>query len=227
MYHFSAPMTSWKPSEELSEPLRLLAEAPGMGKAFAVGEVERWYGAACCLVGWNWAEACTAAVVAPGEEGPALVVIVRDEFGGLWFGVCEAGEGLCVYDAAAWAAVCGPVVFCTADWARKAARKPEKNGLFDDMVPSLCAGAREKGRENKKEASGRLLSAPHAAGGSLGWLSDSRPCGRRLSGPGEVGSRDLRRRGLWTVLSASSEDAKACNTGQDGGVSAMTVGGTM
>jgi len=48
-----------------------------MGKAFVVGDVERWYGAACCLVGWNWPAAWTAAAVAPGEVGPALVDIAR------------------------------------------------------------------------------------------------------------------------------------------------------
>lgn len=51
-----------------------------MGKAFAVGDVERWYGAVCCLVGWNWPVACTAAVVPLGEVGPAFVVIVREVF---------------------------------------------------------------------------------------------------------------------------------------------------
>lgn len=48
-----------------------------MGNALVVGDVERWYGAACCLVGWNWPAAWTAAAVAPGVVGPALVVIVR------------------------------------------------------------------------------------------------------------------------------------------------------
>jgi hypothetical protein len=128
MYHFSAPMTSWKPSEELSEPLRLRAEAPGTGKAFVVaGEVERWYGAACCLVGWNWPVACTAAVVAPGDGGPAFVLIARDVLAAAWFAFCGDGEVVWAYEP-------GAAAFWMADWARKAARKLEKKGRFDDMV---------------------------------------------------------------------------------------------
>ena len=103
-----------------------------MGKAFAVGEVERWYGAWCCLVGWNWPDAWTAAVVAPGEGGPALVVMGREAVGVLWWAFCEAGDVLCGYEVA-WAADWEPAAFCTWVWARKAARKPEKKGLFDDI----------------------------------------------------------------------------------------------
>jgi len=84
MYHFSAPMISLKPSEELSDPLLPLWEAPGIGNAFAcTGDVDRWYGVACCLVGWNWPELCTTVVVvvvvvvAPGDGDRVFVVIVR------------------------------------------------------------------------------------------------------------------------------------------------------
>jgi hypothetical protein len=35
MYHFSLPMISLKPSEELSDSLLPLWDAPGIGKAFA------------------------------------------------------------------------------------------------------------------------------------------------------------------------------------------------
>ena len=109
-----------------------------MGKAFAVGEVERWYGAACCLVGWNCPEACTAAAVPPGEGGPAFVAIARDVCG-FWLGVCEAAEAVCAYEVAT-AADCEPAVFWTADWARNAARKPEKKGRFDDMPSADVRG---------------------------------------------------------------------------------------
>ena len=114
--------------------------------------------------------------MAPDEEGAALVVIVRDELGEFWLGVWDVGEGLCVYEVAA-AAACGPGVFCTADWARKAARKPEKKGLLDDMTGARAAAAAAAARED-----GGLwpsLSSPHAAGAgcvppSLGSRSDSR-----------------------------------------------------
>lgn len=140
IYHFSAPITSWNPSDELSDPLRLRADAPGMGNAFAVGEVDRWYGAWCCLVGVNWPDAWTAAVVAPGEGGPAFVVMVRDAEGVVEWAVCEAVEVLCGYEVAA--AEGAPAAFCTWDWARKAARKPEKKGLFDDIWRVVEAGGR-------------------------------------------------------------------------------------
>jgi hypothetical protein len=71
-------MISLKPSEELSEPRLLRWFAPGMGNALAwTGEVERWYGVACCLVGWNWPLVWTTVVVAPGEGDLVLAVIVR------------------------------------------------------------------------------------------------------------------------------------------------------
>lgn len=74
-------MISLKPSEELSDPLLLLWEAPGIGNAFAcTGDVDRWYGVACCLVGWNWPELCTTVVVvAPGDGDRVFAVIVRVE----------------------------------------------------------------------------------------------------------------------------------------------------
>ena len=71
-------MASWNPSDELSEPRLLRCDAPGMGKALALGDVERLYGAACCLVGWKWPVACTDTVVAPGEGERVFVVMVRD-----------------------------------------------------------------------------------------------------------------------------------------------------
>jgi hypothetical protein len=70
-------MVSWKPSDELSDSLRLRCVAPGIGKALVVGDVERWYGGACCRVGWKWFVACTEAGFAPGEGDRVLVVIVR------------------------------------------------------------------------------------------------------------------------------------------------------
>lgn len=113
-----------------------------MGKALAVGEVERWYGAVCWRVGWNWPVAWTAAVVAPGEVGPVLVVMVRVAPGVVVLVVvvdvgCE-GEGECVYAAApaAAAAEVDEAAFCMADWARKAERNPEKKGLLVVMVVS-------------------------------------------------------------------------------------------
>jgi hypothetical protein len=78
MYHFSAPMISWNPSDELSDPRLLLCDAPGIGKAFAFGDVERLYGAACWRVGWKWPVVCTDTVVAPGDGDRVFVVIVRD-----------------------------------------------------------------------------------------------------------------------------------------------------
>lgn len=81
MYHLSAPMTSRNPSDELSDPLLSLRPAPGIGNAAEAGDVERWYGAGCCRAGWNWPVACMAAVVGPGEEGPAFEVSVRAVLG--------------------------------------------------------------------------------------------------------------------------------------------------
>jgi hypothetical protein len=131
MYHFSAPMASWKPSDELSDPRLLLCDAPGMGKAFAVGDVERWYGGACCLVGWKWFVACTVVGLAPGEGDRVFVVIVRVD-------VVASRVVLCTTEA-----VCALAAFCRAGWARKAARKPPKKGLFVDMVFVGVAGRGE------------------------------------------------------------------------------------
>lgn len=61
------------------------------------------------------------------------MVIVRDVLAEFWDVLCDEGEALWVYELAA-AADCEVAAFCMADWARKAARKFEKKGRFEDMV---------------------------------------------------------------------------------------------
>lgn len=91
-----------------------------------------------------------------------MVVIGREVAGEVWFAWCEGVEVVCEYEDAA-ATDCEPADFCTADWARKAARKPEKKGLFDDMVSSggldegrglcrtACISGRKSGRGLRSE----------------------------------------------------------------------------
>lgn len=174
-----------------------------MGKAFVVwGEVERWYGAACCLVGWNWPEACTAAVVAPGEGGPAFVVIVRAVLEP-WIAFWDE-EGLWEYEVAA-AADWELAAFWMADWARKAARKFEKKGRLVDMVSRSAriqgagqGAVRELGCQDQAEAAVAMVDWPLAVvvecscsareGGELGCGAAGR--GGCLSRPSDVSIGD-------------------------------------
>jgi len=140
MYHFSAPMDSLKPSDELSEPLRPRL-CNGVRALPELGEVpgDREYGdAECCLVGWNCpAAVCIATVVAPALGACAdFVVIVRAADGP----VCEEFEDevdvfpFCEYEVCEAVAVGGDVAaFWMAECARKAERKLPKNGLLVDI----------------------------------------------------------------------------------------------
>lgn len=66
------------------------------------------------------------------------MVMVRDVLAP-WFAFCEGGEVLCEYEVAA-AADCEVAAFWMADWARKAARKLEKKGRFDDILAGDLGG---------------------------------------------------------------------------------------
>ena len=109
----------------------------------ALGDVERLYGAACCLVGWKWPVACTDTVVAPGDGERVFVVMVRDVAALSSVGLCCAvlfGE----YEATE--AACEVAAFCRLGCcARKAARKPPKKGLLVVMLVLPPSRARQNG----------------------------------------------------------------------------------
>ena len=86
-------------------------------------------------MGWKWPVAWTDTVVAPGDGERVFVVMVRDDAAVVSTVLFCCEVVFCEYEAtdAAWEAV---VFWRLGCCARKAARKPPKNGRLVVMVVS-------------------------------------------------------------------------------------------